>query len=119
MTRILSAGEFKEIHTGEGTPGIEDLDTEWATMIDIKIVPCRSLETAHQRVIAKDFNMTTRGQNVRVRMPLVKFFVDTYRLDPRRFKMPSHEQQIEIENWDEVSQYVPEPQEITGDDSSA
>lgn len=113
LTRIFNAGEFKEINLGEDASTIEDLDTDWATMIDVKIIPCRSLEPAHRRVIAKDFDMANvKGKTVEVRMPLVKFFVDTYRLDPERFRLPDHERQIEIENWDEVSEYVPEPQEI-------
>lgn len=115
MTRILDAGDFKEINTGHDAASIEDLDTEWATMINVKIVPCRSLATEHQRVIAKDFNMTVNGQTITVRKPMVKFFVDTHRLDLRRFVMPDHERLIEIENWDEISEYVPEPREITSE----
>jgi len=112
MTRILSVGEFMEIHTGQNSPTIEELDTEWTSTVEVKIVPCRSLNAAHQRVIAKDFSMTVKGRSIEVRKPLVKFFVDTYRLDPRRFKMPDHERLIEIENWDEISEHVPAPQNI-------
>jgi predicted DNA-binding transcriptional regulator YafY len=81
-------------------------DTLWNTEVVLRIKPDSRLEPAQQEIIARDFNMQDGCLEVKTRAPLVEYMLRAFNIDLHNLDMLPKAQQIVVENFTEIEQYL-------------
>lgn len=103
LSRFLSASvaELSDISS--------DSDADWNTYRDVIVRPHQELSEPQQKAVSRDYGLRRGRSKLRIRQALLMYFVDFYRLDPRVFgKLSPEHLQIQLENWDELEDHIPE-----------
>ena len=77
-------------------------DRDWQELQEVRLRPHPDLTPAQQRIIAIDFGMEKQRLVLNIRKCMLIYFINCYRLDPKKYILPPHEQQIILQNADEV-----------------
>lgn len=85
--------------------GVEG-DTQWNTMITIRIIPDPRLSVDQQGVVERDYGMEKGVLNVTTRGKLVPYALKQLHIDPKAMLQDPTAQQIIVENLDEVKRWL-------------
>ena len=88
-------------------------DRDWQETQEVRLRPHPELTPAQQRVIAIDFGMENQELVLNIRKCMLIYFINFYRLDPKRYKLLPHEQQVILHNTDEVLSVIENPSETS------
>jgi hypothetical protein len=81
----------------ESTHGVEG-DSEWNTLVTIRIVPDPRLSLAQQEVVEVDYGMNDGALEIRTRGKLVPYALKLLHINPREELPDPMAQQIIVEN---------------------
>ena len=81
-------------------------DIEWNTEVAVKIIPDTRLSDIQQDIVAHDYGMVGGCLILKTRAVLVKYLLQALNIDPRKQEFKPTAQQIVIENYDEIEQYL-------------
>jgi len=85
--------------------GVEG-DTQWNTMVTIRIVPDPRLSADQQRVVQRDYGMDKGMLAVTTRGKLVPYALKQLHIDPKERLDDPRAQQIIVENLDEIRSWL-------------
>ena len=96
-----------------GKPEIEgdsqnliDGDKLWNTHIVIRIKPDPRLSTEQRAVVAQDYGMTRNLLKIETRAALAQYVLQSLRIDTHTLNAKAEAQQIIIDNFDEIQQWL-------------
>lgn len=81
-------------------------DELWNTEVTVQIKPDSRLTFAQQDIIARDFDMKENRLEMKTRAPLVEYLLRAFNIDPRKQEVDPEAQQIVVENFKEIKQYL-------------
>lgn len=81
-------------------------DTDWNTIVKIKLRPDPRLKPDQKRVIAEDFGMTRGLLSIETRGPLVQYVLNRLQISPEVTQGKPSAQQIILANLDEVQPWL-------------
>jgi predicted DNA-binding transcriptional regulator YafY len=81
-------------------------DTIWGTAIVVKLVPDMRFNPKQAAVIAKDYGMIDNMLSVPTNAALIRYVLDSYSISLHSLTRKPQEQQLDVANWDEISNYL-------------
>ncbi len=87
-------------------PDLSD-DEKWRTLIPLRIAPHPDLSPHQAKMIAAEYGMENGISILRVREPLLLYYLEELRFDDFMDQRPPHAQQIVLLNRGDVMEYVP------------
>lgn len=90
----------------DASPNDKESDSDWNSTVPIVIKPDPRLSDHQKDVIATDYGMTDGALTINTRKALVDYTLRALNLDPRAKREKPEAQQIVVENYDEISQYL-------------
>lgn len=96
-----------------GEPEIMDIsshsmadDSDWNTMVTLKIKPDDRLSRAQRQVVSEDYGMTRGVLSIRLRATLIQYALAQLRINPKVVDGNPEAQQIIIANWQKISGWL-------------